>query len=84
MFFLKNRATQSKDETTSSQSSFEPIKIETSVPFVPRFFRNSEPFSGPDYLYENEAWAPEEPQVRLFNKKWGITEDNSSQPSDTQ
>ncbi len=84
MFFLKNRATQSNGETTSSQSATEPIKIETSVPFVPRFFRNSEPYSGPDYLYENEAWAPEEPQVRLFNKKWSITEDNSSQPSDTQ
>lgn len=84
MFFFKSRATQSCDEVTFSQSSSEPIQFETPVPFVPRFFRNSEPFSGPDYQYENEAWAPEEPQVRLFNKKWGITEDNSSQPSDTQ
>lgn len=84
MFFFRNRATQSSDEVSSSPSYSETNKHENPVTFVPRFFRNSEPFSGPDYLYENEAWAPEESQVRLFNKKWSIIEDNSSELSGPQ
>jgi hypothetical protein len=71
VFFLNNRATLPVDEV--AQTSLEPTENYTHL--LQRLFRSSDTFSGPDPIYENEAWAPEPPQVRLFNKQRSLIEE---------
>lgn len=84
MFFLRNRATLPIDENNSNEPSFESSENENPNFFLRKSFLNTEPFSGPEHLYENEAWAPEQAQIRLFNRKRGIAEEQISSPSGPQ
>ena len=72
VFFLRNRVTLPIDEEKSIQPSIEPNENENPVFVLKKSFLNTEPFSGPDHLYENEAWAPEQPQIGLFSRRRGI------------
>lgn len=49
-----------------------------------KFLRSQKIYSGPETLYEDEAWAPEYQTVRLFHKQWGTDEEPISSPSDAQ
>lgn len=49
-----------------------------------RFMRNKAFYSGPEFSYEDEAWAPEFQSVRLFHKQWGTEEDQNFLPTDSQ
>lgn len=69
MFFLKNRATLPIDEENSNQPSIESNENENPIFFLKKSILNTEPYSGPEHLYENEAWAPEQPQIGLFDRR---------------
>lgn len=75
MFFLRNRATFNVDENNPNQPSLESNDNESPIFFLRKSFRDTELYSGPEHLYENEAWAPEEDQVRLFSRRRSITEE---------
>jgi hypothetical protein len=67
MFFLKNRGVTSGKTTASQQVPSEPRKNGKGF-FLFKPSHESNLYSGPDFLYENEAWAPDYQQTRLYDK----------------
>jgi hypothetical protein len=66
LFFLRNRATLLSEDIDLNPSTLDAL-ADNPIFFLPKGFIQSDFFSGPEFLFENEAWAPE-PQIRLFNK----------------
>ncbi|WP_407308417.1 hypothetical protein [Desulfosporosinus sp. SB140] len=93
LFIAKASDNNVVQETTENNVASEEEEIElgdnnlprTSVNLMNKFFRfqrsQSEP---PEFLYENEAWSPNQEYVGLFHKGSHQTQDQDSTPLSPQ
>lgn len=65
MFFLKNRGVTSAKEATSLPSQSGPRRNGRGF-FLFKSSQGLDLYSGPDFLYENEAWAPDNQQNKAL------------------
>lgn len=76
MFFLRNRAFSLNNETnlssqelssqdfSSSQDSTISESPQTKTSLFSKLFQFSNRYDGPEFLYENEAWAPDRLRIK--------------------
>jgi len=89
MFFLKKRSFDNPEPNENAAISSQNLNTaDLQSPPNPNLLGRLSLFQNfrfpPDSPFENEAWAPETTNVRLFHKDWSIEEEQISSSSGPQ
>lgn len=71
------------DESDNLTEQTEENQAINSSSSIRLFKKNSSFYSGPETMYENEAWAPVK-STGLFHRRWATPEEQSSSSTEAQ